>query len=171
MIVKDLQDRGAYRIVIAAIGCALIFVLIGICAIVAIAVAHGEWQTVHRMWTKTVGHDKRYWHLSHSRLTATTTTAVVVADGKREVPRELWLIAGALAGGLFGILARQPSEQNLVPFTIVLVAFGVSLGFGIAQHSLPLQVLAAASGGALLGLLAPSPIMSVAVAKEIKDSQ
>jgi hypothetical protein len=38
-----------------------------------------------------------------------------------------------------------------------MIVFGVSLGFAIANNSSQLEAVAAAAGGALIGLLAPPP--------------
>jgi len=135
------RDKGAYRIAIGAIGLALIIVLAGLCAIVAVG--------------------------KHA-----------------EIPTELWTITSALGGGLLGLLAPPPtpapadskapptgvtkklsrSFSNLAKdagenrsVVILLVIFAVSAGLGAAQDSTQFQALAAASGAALIGLLAPAP--------------
>lgn len=136
----ELRDRYAYRIAVVAIGLALIVVLVGLCVIVAL-----ETETI---------------------------------------PTELWTTAGALGGGLLGLLAPQPTPSSIDKepkketagaeiwrlvkavvrdlwtnrsVVILLVVFGVSVGFGASEESSQLQALAAASGAALVGLLAPAP--------------
>jgi hypothetical protein len=97
-----------------------------------------------------------------------------------EIPSGLLKIAGALAGGLLGLLMPAPTtmrstgksaetgggefkrtikEEAAANLTVValLIVFVVSLGFGIAAQSTGLQSLAAASGAALLGLQVPTP--------------
>jgi hypothetical protein len=140
----DSVDKGTYRIAVAAVGCALIVVLAGICVIVAVGAGVKE----------------------------------------NEVPQELWTTASALAGGLLGILAPSPapsaaSKTNSPPelgaklsrsvgillsdiwsnraIVVLLVVFGASVAVGAAEDVTSLQALAAASGGALVGILAPSP--------------
>lgn len=140
---SDSLDKTAYRIAVATIGLALIVALAGLC--------------------------------------------VIVAVGKGgEIPKELWSTVSALGGGLLGLLAPAPtpSSSKDTPVTtglakvkrswvilakdvwanrsiaILLAIFGVAVGFGIAHDSTQLQALAAASGGALVGLLAPSPASS-----------
>jgi hypothetical protein len=139
--VSEPRDKGAYRIAVGAIGCALLVVLAGLCVIVAVGKAG-------------------------------------------EIPKELWTITSALGGGLLGLLAPSPSATSArseepaegLPkkavraativakdvwanrsVVILLVIFGVSVGFGVAHDSTQLQALAGASGAALIGLLAPPP--------------
>lgn len=146
---SELNDRGVYRIAVGAIGLALIVVLAGLCVIVALGI------------------------------------------GEKEIPQGLWTAASALAGGLLGLLAPQPTSssakeekkvegpmkwwevlwKSLVraekifirdvwanrTVIALFVIFGVSVGFGVAENSGQLQSLAAASGAALVGLLAPAP--------------
>lgn len=135
------RDASAYRIAVGAVGFALVVVLAGLC--------------------------------------------VIVAVGKGpEIPKELWTIASALGGGLLGLLAPSPTPSSAVTkdqgksvpekltrplkilaqdiwdnraVVILLLIFGVSVGFGAANDSSQLQALAGASGGALIGMLAPTP--------------
>lgn len=137
----DPLDDGAYRIAVAAIGLALVVVLVGLC--------------------------------------------VIVAVGKGgDVPKELWTTVSALGGGLLGLLAPPPApsaatkapraekirekiKRSLAIFAkdvwanrsvvILLIVFGAAIAVGAAEKSPQLQALAAASGGALIGLLAPTP--------------
>jgi hypothetical protein len=137
----DSSDTGAFRIAVCAVGCALVVVLVGLCVIVA------------------------------------------VGRGK-EIPNELWTITSALGGGLLGLLApspkptsaaeTQPAESVPKKLTrslkilatdiwanrsvvILLLVFVASVVLGAANKSGQFQALAAASGGALVGLLAPTP--------------
>lgn len=140
-MLTDTRDANAYRIAVGAVGFALVVVLAGLC--------------------------------------------VIVAVGKgAEIPKELWTIASALGGGLLGLLAPSPTPSSAgtteqgksVPekmarplkilaqdvwdnraVVILLVIFGVSVGFGAANDSTQFQALAGASGGALIGMLAPTP--------------
>lgn len=140
-MLSDPRDAGAYRIAVGAVGFALVVVLTGLC--------------------------------------------VIVAVGKSsEIPKELWTITSALGGGLLGLLAPSPTASSAattdqgksVPekltrplkilakdvwdnrsVVILLIVFGVSVGFGAASNSTQLQALAGASGGALIGMLAPTP--------------
>lgn len=140
-MINDPQDKSAYRIAVGAIGLALVVVLAGLCVIVA------------------VGHGK-------------------------DIPKELWTITSALGGGLLGLLAPSPTKsaattvepvkgfwkklgrwcviagkdiwanRSVVVLFIVFVA-AAALG-ALTSHSTQFQALAAASGGALIGLLAPA---------------
>jgi hypothetical protein len=137
---SDPGEGTGYRIAVGAIGVALIVVLIGICVIVA------------------------------------------VGEGK-EIPVELWTITSALGGGLLGLLAPSPTPtsaptvapvegfwsglgRGLTVFgkdlwenrsvVILLIIFAASVTLGATKDSSQFQALAAASGGALIGLLAPA---------------
>jgi hypothetical protein len=132
------EDRFAYRIAVAALGLALVAFLIG---------------------------------------------AAVIAAGGKPVPTQYWSTGSAIAGALMGILAPTPtpkyqgSEAPSKPralleavvsvivdlwqnraVLILMVVFGVSLAFAITNSSAPLETVAAAAGGALVGLLAPPPV-------------
>jgi len=137
----DSRDTGAFRIAVSAVGLALVIVLAGLCVIVA--VGRGD-----------------------------------------EIPKELWTITSALGGGLLGLLAPSPTPSS-APKTaqaesvskkigrsltilakdvwanrsvvILLIVFAISAALGAANESGQFQALAAASGGALVGLLAPTP--------------
>jgi hypothetical protein len=135
------EDRFAYRIAVGALGAALVAFLIG---------------------------------------------AAIIAAGGKPVPTQYWSTGSAIAGAIIGILAPAPQQKFDTPakttpvktfFTqfivapivdlwknrsllILLLVFGVSLGFAIANNSAPLETVAAAAGGALVGLLAPPPVAS-----------
>jgi hypothetical protein len=129
------HDQIGYRIAVATIGIALIVALAGLCVIVA------------------------------------------VGEGT-EIPKELWTTVGALGGGLLGLLAPSPTskaaesekESRVAPppglreaasrnrsVVILLIVFGFAVAMGAVSDSTQFQALAAASGAALIGLLAPSP--------------
>jgi hypothetical protein len=109
--------------------------------------------------------------------------AAVIAAGGKPVPTQYWSAGGAIAGAVIGILAPTPER---VPSTaaadapkskkvragiwsavvelwknraviILMAVFGVSAAFAISRGSAELETVAAAAGGALVGLLAPSP--------------
>jgi hypothetical protein len=137
----DPRDTGAYRIAVCAVGLALVVVLAGLCVIVAV-------------------------------------------DPGEEIPKELWAITSALGGGLLGLLAPPPTPSS-APETaqaptipkkmtrslkilakdaaanrsalILLLVFAAAATLGAINESGQFQALAAASGGALIGLLAPTP--------------
>jgi hypothetical protein len=131
------EDRIAYRIAVGALGAALVAFLIG---------------------------------------------AAVIAAGGKPVPTQYWASGSGIAGALIGLLAPspKPAEEHIdgkQPVTQVLGAFanavkdlwtnravlilgavfGVSLAFAISRNSAELETVAAAAGGALVGLLAPPP--------------
>lgn len=108
--------------------------------------------------------------------------AVIAADGK-PVPTQYWSAGGAIAGAVIGILA--PTPKRVSPTTsppavkggklwaalwsgivelwknraviLLMAVFGVSAAFAISRGSAELETVAAAAGGALVGLLAPPP--------------
>ncbi|HLJ03255.1 MAG TPA: hypothetical protein VKT31_07430 [Solirubrobacteraceae bacterium] len=106
--------------------------------------------------------------------------AVIAANGK-PVPAEYWTAGGGLSGAIIGILC--PSPKSATPtrrkspagaffgaiadaisdlwmnraVLLLLIIFGVTLGFSIANNSSQLETVAAAAGGALVGLLTPPP--------------
>lgn len=107
--------------------------------------------------------------------------AAVIAAGGKPVPTQYWSSGGAIAGAIIGILA--PAPKRVSPTTadgtrdkvgaaiwsafvelwknraviILMALFGVSAAFAISRGSAELETVAAAAGGALVGLLAPSP--------------
>jgi hypothetical protein len=72
------------------------------------------------------------------------------------------LSTGAIQAGA----AERNTESGLDPgrlaaivaaILILMVAFGLTVGLGVAENQVPLEIVGAASGGALLGLFVPSP--------------
>jgi hypothetical protein len=130
------EDRYAYRIAVGAVGAALVAFLIG---------------------------------------------AAVIAAGGKPVPTQYWASGSAISGALLGILAPSPKKAQVTQRTtvvtktlgvvetivkdlwtnramfILMAVFGVSVAFAISRNSAPLETVAAAAGGALVGLLAPPP--------------
>jgi hypothetical protein len=106
--------------------------------------------------------------------------AIIAANGE-PVPTQYWTSGSAIAGALLGILAPTPTKSTVTQkssrtrtilshiagaivdlwsnraLLILIVVFGVSTAFAIAHNSAPLEAVAGASGGALVGLLAPPP--------------
>jgi hypothetical protein len=102
--------------------------------------------------------------------------AAVIAAGGKPVPTQYWSSGSAIAGAIIGILA--PTPKRVAPqakkatavvgsvfaelwknraVIILMGVFGVSAAFAISRGSAELETVAAAAGGALVGLLAPSP--------------
>lgn len=132
------HDQIGYRIAVATIGIALIVVLAGLCVIVAVGEGGG-------------------------------------------IPQEMWTTVSALGGGLLGLLAPSPTSSAPAnekgqgeggdvaqlqlgeaaarnrSVVILLIVFGLAVVIGAFSDSTQFQALAAASGAALIGLLAPSP--------------
>ncbi|MEA2196131.1 MAG: hypothetical protein QOJ25_182 [Solirubrobacteraceae bacterium] len=138
-MMKSQQDPFAYRIAIGAVGLALVAFLIG---------------------------------------------AAIIAAGGKPVPTQYWTTGSSISGALLGILAPTPThtevptkdtkrEQFVTEIAgllkdlwknrsvlILLVVFTVSLVLGVTNNSPELLGVAAAAGGALVGLLAPPPTAS-----------
>lgn len=103
--------------------------------------------------------------------------AAIIAAGGNPVPTQYWSAGGGLAGGLLGILAPSPTrkpvdaaapQKNVVltavgdlwnnrGMTVLLVVFILSAVLAGLNSSPELETVAAAAGGALVGLLAPPP--------------
>lgn len=107
--------------------------------------------------------------------------AAIIAAGGNPVPTQYWSVGSGLAGGLLGILAPSPTKaivtsdakrekpfiSHLAAFAsdiwnnravvLLLALFVVSVIFAAKNNSPELDTLAAAAGGALVGLLGPSP--------------
>ncbi len=108
--------------------------------------------------------------------------AAIIAAGGKPVPTQYWSTGSAISGALIGILAPQPQQltagtkgatrvrtalsevaalladlwKNRQLFILTFV-FIVALILAVTQSSAPMETVAAAAGGALIGLLAPSP--------------
>lgn len=113
--------------------------------------------------------------------------AALIADGGKPVPTQYWSTGSAISGALIGILAPTPSRlseptapkkpsrvrtilsevaallkdlwKNRQLFILTFV-FVVTAVVAVTQSSVPMETVAAAAGGALIGLLAPSPSAS-----------
>ncbi len=110
--------------------------------------------------------------------------AAIIAAGGNPVPTQYLSVGSGLAGGLLGILAPSPTKTdpddvrrdkpgvsraivfmtafasdvwNNRAVVLLLALFIVSLVFAMQNNAPELDTLAAASGGALVGLLGPSP--------------
>jgi len=116
-------------------------------------------------------------------LVAFLVGAAVIAAGGKPVPTQFWASGSGIAGAIIGILAPSPEKAepykaanpnlpkegfaglvNLVKdlwsnraVLILGAVFGVSIAFAIAYSSAELETVAAAAGGALVGLLAQPP--------------
>jgi hypothetical protein len=133
---RPLDDHFAYRIAVGSLGLALVAFLIG---------------------------------------------AAVIAAGGKPVPTQYWSTGSGIAGAIIGIVAPSPtsgapkerkSEIGLFfgaiadaiadlwanrGMLLLTAVFAASLTFAVINNSAPLETVAAAAGGALVGLLAPPP--------------
>lgn len=140
----------------AGLGVALAIVLIGICLILAfgstqVQVTHTAHVDRTRAGRARVG-SANATH-GHSTHTSSKTTP-------REVPAVLWALAAALAGALVGLLIPEPSSTKPASWNAIgllaVVILVVFAGGGVSG-SPELESLVAASGAALIAILAPSP--------------
>jgi hypothetical protein len=161
---QETRDKGAYRLVVGGIGLALVVTLAGICLILAFAsngcdsecassspeIPSELWKIVSALGGGLLG------------VLAPQPTKHSKPDESKKPPGGKPATAGGPAQGEDGktsgiwTLVGRELKNNITVFAL-LVVFGLSAGFGIAKGSTGLESLAAASGAALLGLLAPTP--------------
>ena len=103
--------------------------------------------------------------------------AIIGASGHvKDMVHEYWTIGSALSGALVGILAPSPRQKQSAPvqgawsgkpawlvpeMVILIIVIGLSMWLETKVNSADaaqLRALAAAAAGALIGLLAPSPV-------------
>ena len=135
------RDKGAYRIAVGAIGCALVVVLAGICVIVAVGVKDAD--IPKELWTIASA-------LGGGLLGLIAPSPVPSAAKKYEVKQ---MPKGAKRA--WTVLKKDIGANRSV--AILLFIFVFAVGFGVVTDSTQLQALAGASGAALIGLLAPEP--------------
>lgn len=154
---NESRDRKAVRLAVAGLGLATGIVLIGICLILAFGsskVTH----TTHADRTDPGGA-----HAGKAHTPRVHSTSISSQTTPREVPAVLWALAAALAGALVGLLLPAPSSKNPAPWIAMgLLAVVILLAFasGDVSGSPELESLVAASGAALIAILAPSPAAS-----------
>lgn len=139
------RDSKAVRLAVAGLGLATAIVLIGICLILAFGSSE-----VTREVHVAAAHGAR-----HARSIHSTHTIPL------EVPAVLWAFAAALVGALVGLLLPDPSSNAPVPAWIAIAMLAVVIlvvfAAGGVSGSPELEALVAASGAALVAILAPSP--------------
>jgi hypothetical protein len=162
------EDRFSYRLAVAAIGVGLITFLIGAAVIAADGkpVPTQYWATGSAISGALLG-----------ILSPTPTTT------KKPEPKQLDANASSLRksarkvsqsrfGQFFGALVHTVEElwSNRELF-VLLTVFGVSIAFAITKNSAPLETVAAAAGGSLVGLFAPPPKQTKGTEKEAADAK
>jgi hypothetical protein len=147
----DSVDKGAYRIAVAAVGCALIVVLAGICVIVAVGFGHKEHEIPHELWTTVSA-------LAGALLgiIAPAPAPTTANNEKSSLEGFKWYERGVIKLGRAIVIVGKDIWNNRA-LVVLLGLFTASIAVGAAENSVQLQALAAASGGALVGMLAPSP--------------
>lgn len=156
---NESRDKKAVRLAVTGLSVATAIVLIGICLILAFGSTQVTY-TAHVDKTRTgrtrVGRTRvgsANAARGHSTLTSSKTTP-------REVPAVLWALAAALAGALVGLLIPDPSSTNPASWSamgLLAVVILVVFADGGVGGSPELEALVAASGAALIAILAPSP--------------
>jgi hypothetical protein len=148
-MLSDPRDSGAYRIAIACIGFALVVVLAGVCVILAVngtssAVPQQLWTTISALGGGLLG------------ILAPSPGPSAATKKTTPQPKRCWFARGwfKLGRGLV-ILGKDIWSNRAI--VIVLVVFVFALVYGISDKSEQLRALAGASGGVLVGMLAPSP--------------
>jgi hypothetical protein len=142
---NETHDQIAYRIAVAAIGAALIVALAGLCVIVAIGegdeIPKELWSTVSALGGGLLG------------LLAPAPTPSAAKDEKKDEDK-------GKEGGEKPVTPRpallEAARMNR-SVVILLAVFVFSILVAMIGDSTQFQALAAASGAALIGLLAPSP--------------
>lgn len=135
------RDAGAYRIAVAAIGCALVIALAGLCVIVAVGVESKEIPS--ELWTVTSALGGGLLGL----LAPAPTPTAADAEEVQQVEKTSKRLATIVIKDLW-------ANRSVV---VLLFVFGVAVWLGGTQDSTEFQALAGASGAALIGLLAPPP--------------
>lgn len=147
----DSVDRGAYRIAVAAVGCALVVVLAGVCVIVAVGIK----EVPHELWLAVSG-------LSGGLLgiLAPSPGPSSVIEAKSPPQHANPFVRGFFKVGRGLAIAGKDLWSNRA-IGILLIVFLASVVVGAvdpgSKESDPMLALAAASGGALVGMLAPAP--------------
>jgi hypothetical protein len=146
---NEFHDQIGYRIAVAAIGTALISALAGLCVIVAMGEADEIpkelWTTVSALGGGLLG------------LLAPSPTSPITKDSKvkvkvKENGEDKVEDKQATSSSSFG----KAVSMN-ISVVVLLVVFGVAIAGAMISDSTQFEALAAASGAALIGLLAPSP--------------
>ncbi|MGN6588098.1 MAG: hypothetical protein ACTHKT_11630 [Solirubrobacterales bacterium] len=154
----ETRDKGAYRLVVGAIGLALVVGLAGICLVLAFGPSECNsecspipselWKIVSALGGGLLG------------ILAPQPTKRSMPDKSKEVVGEKQAVAeGGQQKGKMRRLAAFTGKEFGGNLTVaaLLAVFVLSAISGIAANSTGFQSLAAASGAALLGLLAPTP--------------
>jgi hypothetical protein len=134
------EDQIAYRIAVGSIGLALVAYLIG-----AAIIAAGGKPVPTQYWSAGAG-------LAGALLGIIAPTPTPAATRKSRAATEPWF--KKLGTGIANVARDLWSNREVL---ILMVVFASSLAFAIANNSSQLESVAAAAGGALVGLLAPPP--------------
>lgn len=144
-------DKGAYRIAVGAVGLALVSVLAGICVIVAIGFGHKEHEIPHELWTTASA-------LAGALLgiLAPSPAPTTASNDKTSLKQFKRYERGVIKLGRAIVIVGKDIWNNRA-LVVLIGIFAASIAVGAAEKSVQLQALAAASGGVLVGMLAPSP--------------
>lgn len=138
---NEAHDKVAYRIAVAAIGCALVAVLIGLCVIVAVGVESKD--IPKELWTAVSS-------LAGGLLGLLAPAPTPTSADDKEVKQ-----ISATWKRLLVVVGKDLWANRAV--VILLGIFVVAIVLGTTLDLTQYQALAGASGAALIGLLAPPP--------------
>lgn len=139
------HDAWAYRIAVASVGLALVAFLIGVSVVLASGkmVPQQLWDAGSAIAGALLGN------------LVPEPTKPPPAPALATLPRGL--AARTVASAQRGTSSLWHALSANRSVVLLMAIFGVTAGFGIADNVSLLQQLASASGGALIGQLAPSP--------------
>lgn len=146
---SEMRDQVGYRIAVATIGIALIVALAGLCVIVAVGqgaeIPKELWSTVSALGGGLLGLLAPSPTSSSAKGKGAQNQGGVDHKGVQD------------QGGTSGERSLWKDVKSNLSVVILLLVFASAVLAGALSGSAQYQALAAASGAALIGLLAPSP--------------
>jgi hypothetical protein len=145
-------DKGAYRIAVATVGCALIVVLAGLCVIVAVGIK----EVPHELWLAASG-------LSGGLLGIIAPSPGPSSATKEKPPPQhdnVFVRGFIKVGRGLAIVGKDFWSNRAIGILLIVFLASVVVGaidYPGPKHADSMLALAAASGGALIGMLAPPP--------------
>lgn len=188
-MLSDPRDARAYRIAVASLGAALIVVLVGMCVVAALGTEAPRGRLCRSQSSPIHGtggyqlteqlQPKQQEIVCRQAIAGGLQGRVTIEAqslGQTREQSQLWdlvLVASALGGALLGILASPldgapKSRQEISKLALMLLVVVVVVVATVKIHPHRLQVLVAAGGGVLVGMMVPSPIQSER--EEMEDS-
>jgi hypothetical protein len=161
-------DMGGYRIAVGGVALGLVMFLVG----AAVIRATGHDVPVEYWSSGSAISGALFGILAPTPRTKATTATNAAARAEQHAKAAVRALALAPAQPAFVAVAAAheaaatanaaaakaaPKLTGIFPVVVLAIVFGVALWAGIEYNQTAFQSLAAAAGGALLGLLAPSP--------------